>query len=86
MGYFGGTARKAAEAPANRACKRSSPIRRPIRPRCGGSTGSQRRFLSGLREQLTAAPTGTPDVRFEGGFYDRTMGRCPHGHEHVIND
>jgi hypothetical protein len=84
--YFGGTTWKRAEAPAYQAVREI--------------LSSQAPDPAALREiDWEVAPFYCPDcglnycradwrtcVLFDEGFYDGTMGRCPRGHEHMIDD
>ena len=84
--YFGGTAWKHADAPAYRA----------VREILSGEAPDP----AALRQiDWELAPFYCPDcaqnycradwhthVQFDEGFYDCTMGRCPRGHQHVIDD
>ena len=84
--YFGGTAWKAAEAPSYQAVREILSGQAP-------DPAALRRIDPEL------APFYCPDcaqnycradcrtrVLVDDGFYDRTMGRCPNGHEHMIDD
>ena len=84
--YFGGTAWKAAEAPSYQAVREILSGQAP-------DPAALRRIDPEL------APFYCPDcaqnycradwrtrVLFDDGFYDCTMGRCPNGHEHMIDD
>ena len=84
--YFGGTAWKHAEAPAYRA----------VREILSGEAPDPAALR---RIDWELAPFYCPDcaqsycradwrtyVLFDEGFYDCTMGRCPRGHEHMIDD
>jgi hypothetical protein len=84
--YFGGTAWKAAGAPSYQAGREILSGQAP-------DPAALRRIDPEL------APFYCPDcaqnycradwrtcVLFDDGFYDCTMGRCPNGHEHMIDE
>ena len=84
--YFGGTAWKRAEAPAYQAVREILSSEAP-------DPAALRRI------DWELAPFYCPDcaqnycradwrtyVLFDEGFCDCTMGRCPRGHEHMIDD
>ena len=84
--YFGGTAWKRFEAPAYQA----------VRDILSGEAPDPAALR---RIDWELAPFYCPDcaqnycradwrtyVVFDEGFYDCTMGRCPRGHEHMIDD
>ena len=84
--YIGGTAWKADEAPSYQA----------VRDILSGQAPDPAALR---RIDWELAPFSCPDcaqnycradcrtrVLVDDGFYDRTMGRCPNGHEHMIDD
>ena len=84
--YFGGTAWKAAQAPAYQAvCDiLGSPAPDPAALR--QIDWELAPFYCPDCAQNYCRADWHPNVLFDDGFYDCTMGQCPSGHEHIIDD
>ena len=84
--YFGDTAWKAAEAPACQAVREILSGQAPD-PAALRQTGQELApfYCPDCTQNYCRAGWRT-HVLFDDGFYDRTMGRCPDGHEHMIDD
>ena len=86
MDYFGGTVWKHADAPVYQAVREILSGDAPDPAALRQIDWELAPFYCPDCEQNYCRAAWRSAVLLDGGFYDSTMGRCPRGHQHMIDD